>query len=168
MYLSVYVVDYCSWVATIIFLIPPGKITYVNTIFTLISISFALSSASSLITLTVASYALKLDNPASSSSSSISFTCRLCLYLPDDVWVSGKIRDITVDSYVESVSDLALWPDLQMLTSVFKSLFGLLMLSMSCLTLSSSNRGKLQLFKKLYVCFILVTNLSKDKVVSFL
>ena len=74
--ISVWVVDYCSWVATIIFLIPPGKITYVNTIFTLISISFALSSASSLITLTVASYALKLDNPASSSSSSISF------YLP--------------------------------------------------------------------------------------
>ena len=50
-------------------------------------------------------------------------TCRLCPYLPDDGWVAGKRRDITVDRYLEAVLNIALWIYLQMLTSVFKSFF---------------------------------------------
>ena len=47
-------------------------------------------------------------------------TCHIRPYLPDGEWVSGKRCDMTVDVYVESVSKLALWLDMHMLTSVFK------------------------------------------------
>ena len=70
-------------------------------------------------------------------------TWRLRTYLPDNGWVAGKRRDITVDMYVVSVLKLALCLYLHRLTSVFKSLFGQLMSSRSCLTLSSSYRGTL-------------------------
>ena len=69
------------------------------------------------------------------------FTCRLRPYIPDDVWVAGERRNITIDKYVEAVSKISLWLDMQILTSVFKSLFGQFMLSNSCLTLSFSYRG---------------------------
>ena len=64
-------------------------------------------------------------------------TCRIRTNLPDDVWVAGKRRYIPVDGYVEAVSKIALWIDLQMSTSVFKSWFGQLMWSKSCLTFYS-------------------------------
>ena len=51
-------------------------------------------------------------------------TFRLYPNLPDYGWFAGKRRDITVDRYAEAVSKLALWLDLKMLISVFKSLFG--------------------------------------------
>ena len=70
-------------------------------------------------------------------------TCRICPHLTDDVWVARERRDVTVDRYVEAVLNLALWIDMRMLTSVFKSLFGKLMLSKGCLTLPSSYRGTL-------------------------
>ena len=47
-------------------------------------------------------------------------TCRLRPYLPGYGWVAGKRSDIIGDKYVEAVSKIALWLDLQILTSVFK------------------------------------------------
>ena len=44
------------------------------------------------------------------------FTCRLCPYLSDDVWIAGKRCDITVDKYLEIVLNIAMWLYLQILT----------------------------------------------------
>ena len=72
------------------FPIPPSRIAYVNTIFTLISISFASSSASPSTTLTASNW---LPLPPLLPV----LTWRLRPYLPNEVWVACKRLDITVD-----------------------------------------------------------------------
>ena len=129
----------------LLFPIPSGGIAYVNPILTLISVSFALYSAASSTTPTLASPALK-----SAASDSSSYYTRWVDLLSPSIpswgdWVAGKRRDINVDKYVEAISKLALWLDLQISTSVLKLLFGKLMSSKICLTLSLSYKGTLSL-----------------------
>ena len=95
-------------------------------------------------------------------------TCRISPYLPHDGCVVGKMRDITVNRYVEDVSKLELWLDLQMLTSVLKSLVVNWMLNKICLTLSYSYRWTVEFYITLNFYFILVTYFSKEKMFLFL
>ena len=89
-------------------------------------------------------------------------SCPLRPYLPDFGWVAWKRLDITIDRYVEAVSELALWIYMQMATSVLKLLFGQSILSRSCLTLFSSYGETFKVF------LVLVTYFLKEKMVSFL
>ena len=122
---------------------PPGGIAYVNPIFALIYIFLPLTPRPP--RPPIPRPPLPSNRPPLPPLPHIQyeFTYRLCTYITDDGWVAGKSRDKTVDKYVEAVLKLALWLDLHILTSVFKYLFGILMLSNSCLTLSSSYRGTL-------------------------
>ena len=102
--------------------------------------------------------------PLSPLPSELTFS--ICPYLPGDGRVAVKRRDITIDKYVEAVSKIALWLYKHIITSVFKSMFLILMLSKSCLTLSSSYRGTLKFSSTLNFYFVLVTYFSKEKVFS--
>ena len=126
-----------------LFTIPSSGIAYVNTIFTLISISFSLVLLGlnhpyyGLLFIQIGRHCLLFPTLTDE------LTYRLRPYLPDNGSVAGKHRDITIDKYVEDFLKLSLWLDLHILTSVFKLLFGKLMLSKSFLTLSYSYRGRL-------------------------
>ena len=116
--------------------IAPGGIAGINPIFTLIYIYFDLSPAASVTTPNEASSDFKSAASAPSSSYPRLVDLPSLTILYEYFWVAGKRRDMTFDRYVVAVLNLVLLIYLHKLTSVFKSLFGQLMLSESCLTLS--------------------------------